>query len=271
MPQFMLLMSSPRAAENVSPEQTDPAFAAAIEAFNDDLRAGGAFVDAAGLQPTSAGFRTEYAEGEVTVHDGPFTDREEVLTGFWTIRAADLAEATAWAQKVPFELDPEGDGSQIEVRRLFDLDDFPAQEGQEGQENDSTWREDEAQMREQLQTPKPPAEGTQRWFMAMRGNAGTEAGVPPDEKTLAEMGEFIGELFANGTFVAGEGLRNTSEAKRVRYQGGRKTVIDGPFTESKELVAGYSIIQVASRKEAEEIAIRGNLIGKEGGDIRLMW
>lgn len=266
MPQFMLLMSAPLAAENVGPEDTDPKFAAAIEAFNQELQDKGAFVDAAGLKPTAEGFRTEYADGEVTVHDGPFTDRDEVLMGYWTIRAADLAEATEWARKVPFELDPQGDGSQIEVRRLFELDDF------EVQEEESGWRDNEAQMREELEqeTPKP-AEGTQRWFMAMRGNADTEAGVMPTEEELAAMGALIGDLYSSGAFVAGEGLKSTAEATRVRYEGGRKTVIDGPFTESKELVAGYSVIQTATREEAEEIAIRGNLIGKEGGDIRLMW
>lgn len=266
MPQFMLLFSTPRAAENIGPDDTDPAFAEAVGAFNKELEAAGAFVDAAGLRPTSEGFRTEYADGEVTVLDGPFTDRDEVLMGYWTIRAGDLDEATEWARKVPVELDPHGEGSQIEVRRLFEMDDFPAEEG-----DDSTWRENEDQMRQELETPVPPAEGTQRWFMAMRGNADTEAGTPPDEKTMAEMGEFIGELYATGTFVAGEGLKPTAEAKRVRYEGGRKTVVDGPFAESKELVAGYSVVQVATREEAERIAVRGNLIGKEGGDIRLMW
>ena len=57
----------------------------------------------------------------------------------------------------------------------------------------------------------------------------------------------------------------------MRYEGGRKTVIDGPFTESKELVAGYSVVQVATREEAVDIAVRGNLIGKQGGDVRLMY
>src|SRR5205823_6551202 len=107
---------------------TDPAFAEAVGAFNKELEAAGAFVDAAGLRPTSEGFRTEYADGEVTVLDGPFTDRDEVLMGYWTIRAGDLDEATEWARKVPVELDPHGEGSQIEVRRLFEMDDFPAEE-----------------------------------------------------------------------------------------------------------------------------------------------
>ena len=115
MPQFMLLLTTPRALENVGPEDTDPAFAAAIEAFNADLRDSGAWVDAAGLRPTSEGFRTEYADGRVTVVDGPFTDRDDVLMGYWTIQADDLDAATDWAKKVPFEADPQSDGSQIEV------------------------------------------------------------------------------------------------------------------------------------------------------------
>ena len=78
----------------------------------------------------------------------------------------------------------------------------------------------------------------------------SEAGVLPDAKILTEMGKFNEELVKAGVMLAGEGLQASSKGKRVKFSGGTPTVIDGPFTESKELIAGYSVMQVASWDEA---------------------
>ena len=78
----------------------------------------------------------------------------------------------------------------------------------------------------------------------------SEAGVLPDTKILAEMGKFNEELVKAGVLLAGEGLQPTSKGKRVKFSGSRPTVIDGPFTESKELVAGFWLWQVKSMDEA---------------------
>jgi hypothetical protein len=78
----------------------------------------------------------------------------------------------------------------------------------------------------------------------------SEAGVLPDTKMLTEMGKFNEELVKAGVMLAGEGLRPTSKGKRVKFSGATPTVIDGPFTESKELVAGFWLWQVKSMDEA---------------------
>jgi hypothetical protein len=78
----------------------------------------------------------------------------------------------------------------------------------------------------------------------------SEAGVLPDTKILTEMGKFNEELVKAGVMLAGEGLRPTSKGKRVKFSGATPTVIDGPFTESKELVAGFWLWQVKSMDEA---------------------
>jgi hypothetical protein len=78
----------------------------------------------------------------------------------------------------------------------------------------------------------------------------SEAGVLPDTKILTEMGKFNEELVKAGVMLAGEGLRPTSKGKRVKFSGGTPAVIDGPFTESKELVAGFWLWQVKSMDEA---------------------
>jgi hypothetical protein len=80
----------------------------------------------------------------------------------------------------------------------------------------------------------------------------SEAGVMPSEKLLADMGKFNEELVKAGIMLAGDGLKPSSKGKRVRFGGGKKTIIDGPFAETKELVAGYWIWQVRSIEEAVE-------------------
>jgi hypothetical protein len=78
----------------------------------------------------------------------------------------------------------------------------------------------------------------------------SEAGVLPDRKLLTDMGKFNEELVKAGVMLAGEGLKPTSNGKRVKFSGGTPTVIDGPFTESKELIAGFWLWQVKSMDEA---------------------
>jgi hypothetical protein len=84
------------------------------------------------------------------------------------------------------------------------------------------------------------------------GNKDSEAGVMPTEDLIAKMTRFNEELVKAGVMLAGDGLTPTSKAKRVRFSGSQRTVIDGPFAESKELVAGYWIWQVKSIEEAVE-------------------
>ena len=85
-----------------------------------------------------------------------------------------------------------------------------------------------------------------------RATKDTEAGVPPSQELLEAMGKYNEELMKAGILLAGEGLKPSSQGKRVRISGSKRTVIDGPFTESKELIAGYSIWQVRSMEEAVE-------------------
>jgi hypothetical protein len=89
-------------------------------------------------------------------------------------------------------------------------------------------------------------------MVIIKATKNSEAGVMPDEKLFADMGRFNEELVKAGVMLAGDGLHPSSRGKRVRFSGGKKTVIDGPFTETKELIAGYWIWQVKSMEEAVE-------------------
>src|SRR6476661_5923643 len=91
-----------------------------------------------------------------------------------------------------------------------------------------------------------------RVMVMIKADPNTEAGVLPDEKLLSEMGQFNEELVRAGIMLAGEGLQPSSKGKRVRFSGSQRTVIDGPFTESKELIAGFWIWKVQSMAEAVE-------------------
>jgi hypothetical protein len=91
-----------------------------------------------------------------------------------------------------------------------------------------------------------------RVMVLVKATKNSEAGVMPSEQLLADMGRFNEELVEAGVMLAGEGLHPSSKGKRVRFAGGRKSVIDGPFAETKELVAGYWLWQVGSMEEAVE-------------------
>jgi hypothetical protein len=96
----------------------------------------------------------------------------------------------------------------------------------------------------------------------------SEKGVMPDEKLLTDMGNFNEELVKAGVMLAGEGLQPTSKAVRVRFEGHKRTVIDGPFTESKELIAGYWLWQVRDMDEAVEWIKRAPFDGETQVEIR---
>ena len=91
-----------------------------------------------------------------------------------------------------------------------------------------------------------------RVMVLLKGNKDTEAGVMPSQKLLADMGKYNEELVKAGVMLAGEGLQPTAKGKRVRFSGAKKTVIDGPFAESKELIAGFWMWKVKSMDEAVE-------------------
>jgi len=89
-------------------------------------------------------------------------------------------------------------------------------------------------------------------MVMVKATKNSEAGAMPSEKLLADMGKFNEELVKAGVMLAGEGLHPSSKGKRVRFSSGKKNVIDGPFAEAKELVAGFWIWQVRSMEEAVE-------------------
>ena len=95
-----------------------------------------------------------------------------------------------------------------------------------------------------------------RFMMIVKATKDSEAGVMPSEKLIADMANYHEELQKAGVLLDASGLQPSSKGWRVKYSGAKRTVIDGPFAEAKELIAGYTIIQVKSREEAVEWARR---------------
>ncbi|SEM65339.1 Uncharacterized conserved protein [Stigmatella aurantiaca] len=91
-----------------------------------------------------------------------------------------------------------------------------------------------------------------RFMILVKADKNSEAGTLPDEKLMTEMGKYNEELMKAGVLLAGEGLHPSSKGARVKFSGTQRTVVDGPFAETKELIAGFWIFQVKSKEEAIE-------------------
>jgi hypothetical protein len=107
-----------------------------------------------------------------------------------------------------------------------------------------------------------------RFMVIVKANKDSEAGVLPDEKILRDMGKFNEELVKAGVMLAGEGLHSSKDGARVRFEGKKRTVIDGPFAETKELVAGFWLWQCKSKAEAIEWLKRAPFDGGTEVEIR---
>jgi hypothetical protein len=107
-----------------------------------------------------------------------------------------------------------------------------------------------------------------RFMLLVKADKASEAGVLPSQKELAEMGKYNDELIKAGVMLAGEGLQPSSKGARVKFSGGKRAVVDGPFAETKELVAGFWLIQAKSKEEAIEWVKRVPFTGDAEIEIR---
>ncbi len=235
---FMMMIKSDEQTE--AGALPDEKIVDAMLKYNQELVNAGALLTAEGLRPSSMGARVKFSHGKPTVTDGPFAEAKEVIAGYWLFQAKSKAEAIQWALRCP--------GAPLEVRQVFELEDFPVNEEESG------WREKEAEARAQGASPVRP--GWKRFMILRMADKDTEAGVMPSEPLLAAMGAYNEELAKDGVMLAGEGLQPSSKGVRIEVRNGKRTVIDGPFTEAKELIAGFSLIQAKSKQEAIDLVKR---------------
>ncbi|MGH6890799.1 MAG: YciI family protein [Dongiaceae bacterium] len=108
-----------------------------------------------------------------------------------------------------------------------------------------------------------------RFMIIVKATKDSEAGVMPPEEIFTAMADYHEQLAKAGVLLDANGLQRSSKGWRITYSGGKRTVLDGPFTEAKELIAGYTIIQVKSREEALEWARRFPNPHREDGEIEI--
>ncbi|HEX6273658.1 MAG TPA: YciI family protein [Polyangiaceae bacterium] len=251
---FMLLVKSEPAAEaGVMPSAKE---LADMNAFNDEMIKANVMLAGEGLKASSRGARVRCnkATKKVTVLDGPFAEAKELVAGFWIIQAKSKDEAIEWAKRVPFER------GEVEVRPIFELEDFPADPKQGATD---AWRKTELAARESLSQETTRGTKKMRFIGFVKGASDSESGKMPETGALEKMGAFVEEAVKAGVFLGGEGLKPTSAGSKVRYDGAKRTVLDGPFTETKEIVAGYSILAVDSKEEAVEWTKRFAVVDAE--------
>ena len=120
---FMMIVKANEESEaGVMPSET---LIAEMTKYNEELAKAGVLLDLSGLQPTSKGVRIRFSGGKRTVIDGPFAETKELIAGYWLIQVKSREEAIEWGKRVP---PPHGDGAEaeVEIRQLFELDDFPS-------------------------------------------------------------------------------------------------------------------------------------------------
>jgi hypothetical protein len=212
---------------------------AGVGAMVGDMVKSGRLLAADGLRSSGQGVRLKFSCGERTVIKGPLKGENEVIAGFAVMRVRSIDEAVDWASRFAAVV---GD-AVLDIR--------PATE---------PW---------DIGLGKKPEGLTTRRYIAMqKANARSEAGTPPTPLEMQRMGALIQEMREAGVLLSTGGLEPSSRAVRLRNFGGKQTLVDGPFAESKELVGGFVILELGSRAEAVEWAKRyAKVLGEVELDI----
>jgi hypothetical protein len=184
--------------------------------YNEELIKAGVMLAGEGLHASSKGARVRASGSKLTVIDGPFAEAKELVAGYWVIQAKSKADAIQWLERAPFQ---EGD---VEIRELYEMSDFVTDPKQKAE-----WLAKEAETRAQPTPPRIP--GTTRFLVCIKGDKMTEAGTPPSERLMNEMGALMNEVAQSGALLAGDGLKPTSKGAKIRYSGTKRTVNDGPI------------------------------------------
>ena len=201
----------------------------AMGAYNQRLVDAGVMRAGEGLRPTREAVRMKLSNGQATIIDGPFTETKELIAGLSVFEAASREEVVDWIKQWPQE---DGDVT-VEIR--------------------------EAGCPGGCADVHPNAEANQdgkRFAVLLRSSPALEAEDPVAQEKLDRLDAHNAQEAAKGVLLGADGLRSSARASRVKFSGGKATVLDGPFTEIKELIAGYWMIRVASMNEAIEWAKR---------------
>jgi hypothetical protein len=236
---FMVMHKMTKEMEEGLPP--DPAIIEGVDRLIKEGAKEKVFISGAGLKPSSQRVHIVYKNGKRTITDGPFIEAKELVAGFALMRVRSKEEAISWCDRFAAVI---GDVELFmgPVVELWDLGMAPKPEN-------------------------PPL----RFLSMMQMDERSENEAPPDPEHMAKMGALIDEMTKAGVLQATGGLASTKKGARIRYHGGKRTVIDGPFVESKELVAGYAIVDLPSKAAAIEWAMRfGDVVKVNEVEVRQM-
>jgi hypothetical protein len=207
-----------------------------------ELAKAGVLLAAEGLRASSQGVRLQFSGGKRTVTKGPFTPSNELPAGFFIVRTASLDEASAWASRFAGIV---GD-VEMDIRPVTEAWDIGM-------------------------APVPARLATRRYMVLYKADAASESGRPRPAEQRAEIDGLFKEMSSAGVLLATIGLQPSKQGKRYTFKGGRHSVMDGPFAESKELIAGYVMFRAKSLEEASEWAVRyGGVVVAPEVDLRVV-
>lgn len=204
-----------------------PELVARVGALLGELSQAKVLLGGEGLRASSQGVRLTFKGGTRTVRKGPFQGANELPAGFSIVRVRSLDEAVEWASRLAAVL---GD-VEIDVRPVTEAWDIGM-------------------------VPRPENVATRRYMALRKATPDTEAGVPLSPKQQAEMARLIDETKRAGVHLATETLRPSARGRRYKNSREGVSVVDGPFAESKELIAGYAIVSADSLEDAGRWAAR---------------
>lgn len=183
----------------------------------------GTFLNGAGLTPAVPRTRLSFKGGQLTRKDGATPAGNELVSGLALLKVADREEAVSWARRFAKVIDAD---CELELGRVTEAWDLGF-------------------------APKPEGKVPERYLIVFLANEASESGAPPSEREQREMGVLLSDLSRAGVAELIEGIKPSREGTRLHFKAGRKvTTLDGPFAETKECIAGFSIIQVPTKEAA---------------------
>jgi hypothetical protein len=236
---YMIIRRADAFTENENGPQPSAQLLEAMGAYHEKMHADGILRAAEGLHPSIKGARLKISKGKVEVIDGPFAECKELIGGFSMVELSSKQEAIDLVKRWP-RLD--GDVT-LEIREVGCVGGCPGIDA-------------EAAAVEAAKAAPALAPNARRYMVLLRSNSFSETDAIPDTKTMEALMAFNQVGVREGRIQAGEGLRASALGTRVAFEGGKISVIDGPFTEVKELIAGFWLIRANSLRDAIEWAKR---------------
>lgn len=203
----------------------------------------GVFTNGAGLKNDQIRTRLKFKNGDLTRRDGPYAGSNELLAGFAMISVKSKDEAIEWARKYAKVV---GD-VELELGSVTEAWDLGV-------------------------VPKPTGVVPERYLMLHMAGGTSEAGTPPTAGEMTAMGALMGEMSKAGVLQMAEGVLPSSQAKRLQFKAGKvQSIVDGPFTESKELIGGFSLLNLPGWDAAVAWTTRyGGILRDQEVDVRLL-